>query len=93
MTERFRRGEGLVSLNTSGMNDSISLNSDPANDRPKGEMGTIAHFGFRLADPDDLDQAIGEVIAASGTLVERGEQGAGRRYAYVADPDGHLIEP
>ncbi|MGH9029565.1 MAG: VOC family protein, partial [Acidimicrobiales bacterium] len=29
MTERFRRGEGLVSLNTPGTNDSISLNYDP----------------------------------------------------------------
>lgn len=92
MTERFRTGPGLVSLNTPGTNDSISLNYDQSDVRTKGEMGTIAHFGFRLADPGDLDSAIAEVIAAGGSLVSRGEQGQGRRAAYVADPAGYLIE-
>ena len=92
MTERFRAGPGLVSLNTPGTNDSISLNYDPADERPKGEMGTIAHFGFRLADPADLDGAIVEVVAAGGRLVKSEEQRNGRRSAYVADPDGYLIE-
>ena len=92
MTERFRGGPGLVSLNTPGTGDSISLNWDPADERQKGAMGTIAHFGFRLADPADLDRAVEEVLAAGGSLVERGEQSPGRGYAYVADPDGYLIE-
>lgn len=92
MTERFRHGARLVSLSTPGAKDSISLNWDPADERPKGAMGTIAHFGFRPSDPGDLDRAVEEVLAAGGSLVERGQQGEGRQYAYVADPDGYLIE-
>lgn len=92
MIERFRAGPGLVSLNTPGTNDSISLNYDPADERTKGEMGTVAHFGFRLAEPADLDGAIEEVVAAGGRLVKSEEQRNGRRSAYVADPDGYLIE-
>ena len=34
----------------------------------------------------------GELCAAGGRLVERGEHEPGRPYAYVADPDGHIIE-
>jgi len=92
MTERFRAGPSLVSLNTPGTNDSISLNYDSADERPTGEMGTIAHFGFRLADPADLDSAIEEVVAAGGRLVKSEAQRNGRQTAYVADPDGYLIE-
>lgn len=92
MKERFRSGGKLVSLNTPGTNDSISLNWDPGDQRPKGNMGTIAHFGFRLQNPKDLDKAIEEVVTAGGHLVESREQGNGRRTAYVADPDGYIIE-
>jgi catechol 2,3-dioxygenase-like lactoylglutathione lyase family enzyme len=93
MTHRFPARPGLASLTTPGTNDSISLNYDQSDVRPKGEMGTIAHFGFRLADPADLDSAIAEVIAAGGSLVSSSDaQSNGRRTAYVADPDGYLIE-
>lgn len=91
MIERFPARPSLASLTTPGTNDSISLNFDQSDERRKGDMGTIAHFGFRLADPADLDSAIEEVIAAGGSLVSD-EQGNGRRTAYVADPDGYLIE-
>jgi catechol 2,3-dioxygenase-like lactoylglutathione lyase family enzyme len=92
MRERFRSGKGLVSLNTPGTSDSVSLNWDPADKRPKGQMGTVAHFGFRLKNPEDLDRAIEEAIAAGGRVVERGDRGGGKRFAYVTDPDGYLIE-
>jgi catechol 2,3-dioxygenase-like lactoylglutathione lyase family enzyme len=36
--------------------------------------------------------AIDELVKAGGVLVERGEHEPGRPYAYVADPDGHIIE-
>ena len=54
--------------------------------------GNIDHFGFRLADRRQLDRAIEEVIAAGGTLLERGEHQAESSYAYLTDPDGHVIE-
>jgi catechol 2,3-dioxygenase-like lactoylglutathione lyase family enzyme len=35
---------------------------------------------------------IRQVEAAGGRLVERGEHAPGIPFAYVADPDGYLIE-
>jgi predicted enzyme related to lactoylglutathione lyase len=52
----------------------------------------VAHFGFRLADPNDIDLAITEVERAGGRLLRRGECAPGLPYAYVADPDGDEIE-
>jgi predicted enzyme related to lactoylglutathione lyase len=52
----------------------------------------VAHFGFRLVDPDDIDRAIAEVERAGGRLHRRGEFAPGLPYAYVADPDGYEIE-
>jgi catechol 2,3-dioxygenase-like lactoylglutathione lyase family enzyme len=39
-----------------------------------------------------LDAAIKAVEAAGGRLVERGQRATGDAFAYVADPDGYLIE-
>jgi catechol 2,3-dioxygenase-like lactoylglutathione lyase family enzyme len=57
-----------------------------------GKVGGLSHFGFRLTDPADIDQAVAEVERAGGTLLRRGEFGPGLPFAYVADPDGYEIE-
>ena len=57
-----------------------------------GVSGGVAHFGFRLVDPGDIDRAIAEVEHAGGRLLRRGEFAPGLPYAYVADPDGYEIE-
>jgi len=87
--EMFWGGPALVFLKPPGTNDSVTLQ-----EKPEGAAGAgnIDHFGFRLVDRSQLDQAIAEVVAAGGALVERGEHEPGRPYAYVADPDGHIIE-
>jgi catechol 2,3-dioxygenase-like lactoylglutathione lyase family enzyme len=85
----FRDGPGLVFLKPPGTNDTITLQEKPD---AAGVTGNIDHFGFRLADKTQLDRAIDEVIKAGGALVERGEHEPGRAYAYVSDPDGHIIE-
>jgi len=92
MEEQFRDGPSLVFLRTPGAYDTITLNEDPARAEEADRHRTIDHFGFRLKNPDDLERAIAEVEAAGGELVERGEHGPGIPYAYVSDPDGHLIE-
>jgi len=92
MEERFRAGPKMVFLNTPGSEDLITLNEDPAEARLAGVNGGVAHFGFRLANADDLDAAIAEVEAAGGTLIRRGEHGPGAPFAYLADPDGYVIE-
>lgn len=92
MEERFRAGPKMVFLNTPGSADMITLNEDPSEAESAGRSGGVAHFGFRLADPATLDAAIAEVERAGGRLVERGLHGGRVPFAYVADPDGYVIE-
>jgi catechol 2,3-dioxygenase-like lactoylglutathione lyase family enzyme len=57
-----------------------------------GAPGGIAHFGFRLTSPSDIDAAVMESLAAGGRLLRRGEFAPGMPFAYIADPDGYEIE-
>jgi len=93
MEEMFREGPHMVFLRTPGSRDTITLNDDPDQGelRP-GDSGGIAHFGFRLKEEADLEQAIEEVLAAGGKLVRRGEHAPREPFAYVTDPDGYVIE-
>jgi catechol 2,3-dioxygenase-like lactoylglutathione lyase family enzyme len=92
MEEQFRAGPRMVFLSTPGSEDLITLNEDPAEVHVAGINGGVAHFGFALADPADLDRAIREVETAGGKLIERGEHAPGAPFAYVTDPDGYVIE-
>jgi catechol 2,3-dioxygenase-like lactoylglutathione lyase family enzyme len=92
MKERFRAGPKMVFLNTPGSDDTITLNEDPAEADKAGQSGGVAHFGFRLADPSQLETAIAEIERAGGRLIERGLHGGSFPFAYVADPDGYVIE-
>ena len=44
------------------------------------------------AATSDLEAAIQAVTEAGGSLVERGEHQPGVPFAYVADPDGYVVE-
>ena len=57
-----------------------------------GLAGGIAHFGFRLTTPSDIDAAVAESLDAGGRLLRRGEFSPGLPFAYIADPDGYEIE-
>jgi catechol 2,3-dioxygenase-like lactoylglutathione lyase family enzyme len=58
----------------------------------RGQRGGIDHFGFRLVDPADIDEAVRCAVEAGGTLLRRGEFAPGFPFAYVTDPDGYEIE-
>lgn len=92
LEERFRDGPGMVFLNTPGSADLITLSEDADEAENAGRSGGIAHFGFRLDESVNLDDAIAEVEAHGGKLQRRGERAAGASYAYVEDPDGYIIE-
>jgi catechol 2,3-dioxygenase-like lactoylglutathione lyase family enzyme len=87
--EVFRDGPKMVFLRPPNSSDTVTLNEAPDK---AGTTGGIDHFGFRLADKDQLDRAVKEVQDAGGRLLERGEHAPGIPYAYVADPDGYTIE-
>ena len=57
-----------------------------------GTSGGIKHFGFRLADPRDIDKAARAVEQAGGKILERGEFVPGEPYVFFRDPDGYEIE-
>jgi catechol 2,3-dioxygenase-like lactoylglutathione lyase family enzyme len=57
-----------------------------------GPGGGIAHFGFRLVDPADIDAAAAAVEQAGGTIRERGESYPGEPYLFFTGPDGYEVE-
>jgi catechol 2,3-dioxygenase-like lactoylglutathione lyase family enzyme len=57
-----------------------------------GTSGGIAHFGFRLRDPADIDAAAKAVQAAGGTVKSQGEFCPGEPYLFASDPDGYEVE-
>jgi catechol 2,3-dioxygenase-like lactoylglutathione lyase family enzyme len=76
-------------LQTPGTWDVIVLE---AGTRNAGTSGGIAHFGFRLIDPADIDDAADAVVRAGGIVKEKGEFVPGEPYVFARDPDGYEIE-
>jgi catechol 2,3-dioxygenase-like lactoylglutathione lyase family enzyme len=87
--EEYYRDENSIQAKGNETQDIFAFERDAKN---AGRAGGVTHFGFRLVDPADIDDAVRTVIAAGGTLRERGEFAPGYPYAYVFDPDGYAIE-
>ena len=95
MAEVFRTGP-LVLLGTPGGGDALALDlAGTEGERARaGQQGGVEHFGIHLTEPSAaaVDEAVRRAEQAGGRLVERGEHGPGLPYAFVADPDGYVIE-
>ena len=87
--EAYFREEGRIHVKTPGCHDVITFDQHAPS---PGTGSGIAHFGFRLQSPDDIDEAVREVERAGGTILKRGEFSPGFPYAFVADPDGYEVE-
>lgn len=72
-----------------GTRDVMVFEQDP---KRAGKSGGIAHFGFRLQDPKDIDKAARAVRTAGGRVKEKGEFVPGEPYLFATDPDGYEIE-
>jgi catechol 2,3-dioxygenase-like lactoylglutathione lyase family enzyme len=83
------REAGFVQAQTPGSRDVLVFEEGAP--RP-GERGGIAHFGFRLVDPADLERAVEAVRAAGGTIREQGEFCPGEPYVFFTDLDGYEVE-
>lgn len=83
------RGDDFLQAQTPGSRDVIVFEKSP---RPSRRTGGIAHFGFRLRRPEDIDQAAESVRAAGGVVVEQGEFVPGEPYLFARDADGYLLE-
>ena len=58
----------------------------------KAQIDGVAHFDFRLLNKSDLEHRILAVIESGGSLDERCEHRPEVPFAFVADPDGCVIE-
>lgn len=83
-TERF------LQLTTPGSNDILVF--EVKETAEIGHTGGIAHFGFRLKDPKDIDEVTRKVKSAEAEIIEQGEFVPGSPYIYFKDPDGYTIE-
>jgi catechol 2,3-dioxygenase-like lactoylglutathione lyase family enzyme len=91
MEVRFWDGDRMVFIGTPGRRDTITLNQSEDVERA-GVAGGVDHIGFRLLDKSRLDDAVAAVIDAGGRVIERGQHSPDHPFAYVADPDGYVIE-
>ncbi|HKN14720.1 MAG TPA: VOC family protein [Candidatus Binatus sp.] len=86
---KFWEGKKMVFLHSPGVNDTITLCQAKADDPVAG--GGVSHFGFSIGK-NNLDEMVRQVEQAGGKLKSRGEHEPGHPYAYLADPDGYVIE-
>ena len=83
------RDDGFIQAQTPGHRDVLVFERGS---RRTGTSGGIAHFGFRLTDPADIDRARAAVEAAGGTVTEQGEFVPGEPYLFCTDPDDYVVE-
>jgi catechol 2,3-dioxygenase-like lactoylglutathione lyase family enzyme len=84
----------IVFLSSPNRRDDLALHFAVTDEEKArvGKHGGCEHFGITVKDRGQLDDCIALVIAAGGTLVDKGEHAPGVPYAYVTDPDGYVIE-
>jgi catechol 2,3-dioxygenase-like lactoylglutathione lyase family enzyme len=83
------RGDDHAFLGTEGAHDIFTVVVGEG----AADMGSIAHFGFRLKHRDDVGLAVAAAAAAGGTVERHGERGEQRYpWAFLRDPDGYRVE-
>jgi catechol 2,3-dioxygenase-like lactoylglutathione lyase family enzyme len=82
--------ENMIQLTTPGCNDIIVFEKKPGS--LIGSSAGIAHFGFRLRDPGDIEDLHSRIIKAGGTIIEKGEFVPGSPYVFFKDLDDYTVE-
>ena len=80
----------FIQLTTPGCNDILVF--EEKKDVPIGQSGGIAHFGFRLKNPGDIDEVTDKVRVAGGEIIDKGEFIPGSPYVFFKDLDGYEVE-
>ncbi|HEY8967647.1 MAG TPA: VOC family protein [Puia sp.] len=84
-TRTMYRRPGFIQVQTPGSHDILVFEEGA----PSG--GSI-HFGFRLVEPVDPSELADKVVAAGGSVKDKGSFGPGEPYLFFYDPDGYLVE-
>jgi len=85
----YYRDADSIQVQGPGPHDVLAFERDK---RAAGRAGGIAHFGFRLKDPEGIAAVFRDVEPAGGRVLRHGEFAPGAPFAYIADPDGYEIE-
>jgi catechol 2,3-dioxygenase-like lactoylglutathione lyase family enzyme len=80
---------GFLQVTTPGTNDIIVFEKKKAD---YGKTGGIAHFGFRLKNPKDIEEMADRIKSAGGKIIDKGEFVPGEPYIFFNDPDGYQVE-
>lgn len=87
--EAVYESDDFVQVQTPGARDVLVFERAP---KDAGRPGGVAHIGFRLRSPSDIEAAAAKVKAAGGTITEQGEFCPGEPYLFARDLDGYLVE-
>jgi catechol 2,3-dioxygenase-like lactoylglutathione lyase family enzyme len=100
----FEDGD-LVFLSTPGQKDLLALNPQGTGGYPggcalevereqglAGVQGGMSHFGIMLAGREDFEAVLAAAPDLGGRLVSHCEHGGVVSHAYIADPDGYVVE-
>lgn len=82
--------ENLLQLTTPGAHDILVF--ELREPELIGVTGGIAHFGFRLKDPADIDEMIQRATRAGATIIDTGEFVRNSPFVFFKDPDGYVVE-
>jgi catechol 2,3-dioxygenase-like lactoylglutathione lyase family enzyme len=83
------RHPDFVQLQTPGAWDMLVLEKRP---EVAGATGGVLHFGFRLHEPEAINEAAAAVERAGGRILRQGEFSPGEPYLFATDLDGYEIE-
>jgi catechol 2,3-dioxygenase-like lactoylglutathione lyase family enzyme len=87
--KEYYRDKNSIQAQGPGSHDVIAFERDT---KLAGKPGGIAHFGFRLQSPKDINAVAKEAKKAGGKVLRTGEFAPGFPFAYISDPDGYEIE-
>ena len=82
--------EKMIQLTTPGNHDILVFEENENSEI--GKSGGIAHFGFRLKSPAEIEEIHKRVQEAKAEIIDEGEFVPGSPYVYFKDPDGYIIE-
>lgn len=87
--KEYYRDETSIQAIFPGKHDVLAFEKD---EETAGQEGGIAHFGFRLIRPENLELLATEAEKAGGKILRKGEFAPGFPFVYVTDPDGYEVE-
>lgn len=89
MQVMYRQAD-FIQLTTPGSHDILVFEKKDSVDT--GRTAGIAHFGFRLREPGDIDEILQRVNTVGAEIIDQGEFVPGSPYVFFKDPDGYVIE-